>query len=66
MVSLEFAELCLMVTGESDEWTEDDYGALRPPSAAERCTRRLNRTRLYHCAKVSFVISVYSYIDSAE
>jgi len=32
MASLEFAEPCLMVTGESDEWTDDDDGALHPLS----------------------------------
>ena len=56
MVSLEFPhEPCLMVTGESDEWTDDDHGALHPLSAAERYAKRLNRTCLYDCTNVSMV-----------
>jgi len=44
-----------MVTGESDEWTDDGHIALHPLPAAERCARRPNRTCLYDCPKVSFV-----------
>jgi len=47
MVSLEF--------GESDEWTDDDHGALHLLSAAEHCARRLNPTCPYDFTKVSFV-----------
>jgi len=40
MVSLKFnQESCLMVTGESDEWTDDYHGALHPFSAAEHYAR---------------------------
>ena len=45
MVSLEFSK--------SDEWTDDDYGALHPLSAAEHYARRLNRNCLYDCTNVS-------------
>jgi len=36
MVSLEFSqEPCPTITGESDEWTDDNGGALHPLPAAE-------------------------------
>jgi hypothetical protein len=31
-----------MVTGESDEWTEDNHGALHPLSAAEHSVNVFN------------------------
>lgn len=56
MVSLEFSqEPCLMVTGESDEWPDDDDGALHPLPAAEHYAKRLKRTCLYDCTNTSFV-----------
>ena len=44
-----------MVMGESDEWTDDDDGALHPLSAAEHHARRLNPTCLSNCTKVRIV-----------